>query len=213
MKNVNFKSINPNKISVVFCDIGGVLLTNGWGHESRMAAAEKFNIDYPEMNSLNQFMFTVWETGKISIDDYLDSVVFYKKRNFSKDEFKEFMFGESKMLPDTFELMLNWKSINPGIQFFAINNEPRELNDYRINKFQLRKLFNGFISSCDVHLRKPDPEIYLLALNISKAPAAECIYFDDRRFLAEAAQKAGIKSFVFSDFKNFEHSLKMVNNE
>ena len=42
---------------ILFSDIGGVLLTNGWGHESRQAAAKKFGIDYGEMDVLHDFIF------------------------------------------------------------------------------------------------------------------------------------------------------------
>ena len=34
-----------SKIKVVFMDIGGLLLTNGWGHESRQKAARFFDFD------------------------------------------------------------------------------------------------------------------------------------------------------------------------
>jgi len=63
-----------NQYKILFSDIGGVLLSNGWGHESRIAAAEKFDIDYPEMEVLHDFIFNVFEIGKISLDNYLDTV-------------------------------------------------------------------------------------------------------------------------------------------
>ena len=59
---------------ILFSDIGGVLLTNGWGHKSRETAAEKFGIDYGEMDALHDFIFNVYEMGKISLDVYLDTI-------------------------------------------------------------------------------------------------------------------------------------------
>lgn len=88
---------------ILFSDVGGVILSNAWGHESRMVAAKKFKIDYGEMNVLHNFIFNVWEMGKISMDDYLHTVVFHKKRDFSREEFEEFMFAQSVLLPDTLQ--------------------------------------------------------------------------------------------------------------
>ena len=195
------------KVKILFSDIGGVLLSNGWGHESRMAAAKKFNINYEEMDILHDFIFNVWEMGKISIDDYLDTVVFKQQRNFSKEVFKEFMYEQSVQLPTMLPWMIEWKNRNQNIKVISINNEPRELNQFRINEFDLHHFFDAFVSSCEVGMRKPDPGIFLLALGIAQAEADECIYFDDRIMLVEAAKKVGIRAF---HHKNFENTKKIL---
>lgn len=195
---------------ILFSDIGGVLLRNGWGHESRMAAAKKFNFDYNELNILHNFIFNVWEMGKISIDDYLDTVVFNKKRNFSREEFKEFMFEQSEQLPDMLPWMIKWKNKHENIKVISLNNEPRELNQYRINKFKLHDLFDAFISSCEVGMRKPDPGIFLLACGIAQAKPEECIYFDDRIMLVEAAKKTGIHAYHHTDFKSTKKIIESL---
>ncbi|MEO9020559.1 MAG: HAD-IA family hydrolase [Ginsengibacter sp.] len=187
---------------VLFSDIGGVLLNNGWGHESRMAAAKKFNINYEEMEVLHNFIFNVWEMGKVSMDDYLDTVVFKEKRNFSREDFKEFMFSVSTLLPETLPWMIEWKNKHEDIKVISINNEPRELNQYRIATFKLHNFFDAFISSCEVGMRKPDPGIFLLALGIAQAKPEECIYFDDRVMLVEAARKVGIHAYHHQDFES-----------
>ena len=195
------------KTRILFSDIGGVLLTNGWGHESRMAAAQKFNIDYEEMDILHDFIFNVWEMGKILMDDYLDTVIFKQKRNFTKDAFKQFMYAQSVQLPDTLPWMIEWKNSHENIKVISINNEPRELNELRINKFSLHDFFDAFVSSCEVGMRKPDPGIFLLALGIAQAKPEECIYFDDRIMLVEAARKVGIHAF---HHKSFEETKKIL---
>ena len=157
------------KIRVLFSDIGGVLLTNGWGHESRMAAAEKFDLNYEEMDILHDFIFNVWEMGKISLDDYLDTVVFKQKRNFTKEAFKQFMYAQSIQLPHTLPWMIEWKNRHKNIKIISINNEPRELNELRINKFNLHDFFDAFVSSCELGMRKHDPGIFLLGLGIAQA--------------------------------------------
>ena len=195
---------------ILFSDIGGVLLSNGWGHESRMAAAKKFKIDYGEMDVLHNFTFNIWEMGKISMDDYLDTVVFKEKRNFSREEFKEFMLSQSVMLPDTLPWMIDWKNKHEDIKVIAINNEPRELNQYRIDKFNLHDFFDAFVSSCEVGMRKPDPGIFLLALGIAQAKPEECIYFDDRIMLVEAAKKTGIHAYHHTDFKSTKKIIESL---
>ncbi|MEP6926130.1 MAG: HAD-IA family hydrolase [Ginsengibacter sp.] len=192
---------------VLFSDIGGVLLTNGWGHESREAAAKKFGIDYGEMDVLHDFIFNVYEMGKISLDVYLDTVVFNHPRNFSRDEFKDFMFAQSVELPGMLSWFIGWKNKNHGLKIISINNEAKELNEYRIEKFKLHNFFDAFVSSCEVGMRKPDPGIFRLALGIAQAKPHECLYFDDRIMLVEAAKKEGIHAY---HHKSFESTKQII---
>lgn len=189
------------KYRVLFCDIGGVLLTNGWGHKSRMAAASKFGFDYEEMNMHHNFIFNVYEMGKITLDEYLDQVVFNQPRIFSRKTFKEFMFAQSAQLPDMLPWMIDWKRRHPKLKVISINNEARELNQYRIKKFRLHDFFDAFVSSCEVEMRKPDPEIFRLALGIAQESPEYCLYLDDHAMLAEAASKIGISGFHHQQFE------------
>lgn len=192
---------------ILFSDIGGVLLTNGWGHESREAAAKKFGIDYMEMDVLHDFIFNVYEMGKISLDVYLDTVVFNHPRNFTRETFKEFIFEQSQELPQTLPWLIDWKNRNPKIKTISINNEPKELNEYRIKTFELHNFFDAFVSSCEVGMRKPDPGIFRLALGIAQAQPHECLYFDDRIMLVEAAKKEGIHAY---HHKSFESTKQII---
>lgn len=199
------------KIKVLFLDIGGVLLTNGWPHESRQAAAKLFGFDYETMNDLHKKAFPVWEEGRMSMDDYLDSVLFYEPRSFIKDDMKTFMFQQSVPLPQTMSLFLEWKQSQIGkLKIYSLNNEPKELNDYRINTFGLHRLFDHFISSCDVHLRKPDPLIYRTALNIASVSLEECIYIDDRENLIAAAKALGFRATVHHTFEETRDFLEAL---
>ena len=184
-----------NSSKVIFCDIGGVLLTDGWGHVARQADAKEFDLDYAAMDLLHDFIFNTYKIGKISLDNYLNTVVFNQARNFTKEDFTAFMYSQSSELPNMLQWLKEWKNENPQIRIMAINNEGKELNDYRIKKFQLHECFDVFISSCNVNMRKPDPGIYKLALYIAHIEPHQCIYFDDRLMLVEQAQKHHIKGF------------------
>ena len=186
---------------ILFFDIGGVLLSNGWGHESRQAAAIHFGFDYTEMNYLHEFIFNVYEIGNINLDEYLDTVLFYRKRNFSKKEFIDFMYAQSVQLPNMLEWLFEFKaSHRHRFRFISINNEGRELNEYRIKKFRLHDCFDAFVSSCEVGMRKPDPGIFRLAIGIAQADPTQCIYFDDRIILVDAASRLGIESYQHKNF-------------
>lgn len=192
---------------ILFFDIGGVLLSNGWGHESRDKAAKEFGLDYDEMNALHGFYFNLYEGGRINLDQYLDGVVFNRPKTFTKEVFTAFMFAQSVELPGMVPWLAALKQQTPGLRIFSINNEGRELNNYRIEKFNLHRCFHGFISSCEVGLSKPDPAIFTLALGIVQAKPGHCYYFDDRSILAEAAAKVGIQAH---QHKNFDDTKSIV---
>lgn len=190
-------------------DIGGVLLSNGWGHESREKAAKTFGFDYEEMNTLHTFIYNVFEIGSISLDAYLDTVVFHCPRDFTKVEFKEFMYAQSVELPLLLQWIKKWKK-RTELPVFAINNESRELNDYRIEAFGLHELFDGFFSSCYVGACKPDPRIFQQALKIVHVAPHECVFFDDRPMLANAAKNVGMNSVHHQKFEITKEILENI---
>src|ERR1700730_18468387 len=124
--------MEASSLRILFFDIGGVLLTNGWGHESRKEAAKQFGLKYAEMDVLHNFIFNVYEIGKITLDEYLDTVVFNHPRDFTREDFKTFMFSQSVELPGMLQWLMEWKKNNRDVRIISINNEGKELNDYRI---------------------------------------------------------------------------------
>ena len=191
--------LDVSKIKVVFMDIGGIFLTNGWDHVSRQKAAKVFDYDYDKMESLHQFVFYVFEIGHISLDKYLDMTIFSEERNFTRKEFKEFIFSQSQELPE----MLAWMKTNKKymeIPVFALSNESREINDFRIHTFNLHQIFDVFFSSCYLGLRKPDPQIFEKALEMTQRSPSECLYFDDRKKMVETAQKMGFNAVQHQEF-------------
>ena len=199
-------------LKILFFDVGGILLTNGWGHESRHAAAVKFGLDYAELDALHNFIFNVYEIGSITLDQYLDTVVFNKPRDFVREDFKEFMYAQSVELPEMLQWLKEWKQ-DCGFRIISINNEGKELNDYRVQKFKLHQSFDAFISSCEVSMRKPDPGIFKLALGIAQATPGQCVYFDDRLMFVNAAQNLGIRSFQHTSFKETKQILENLKKE
>ncbi len=158
---------NSPQLTTLFLDIGDVLLTNGWDRDSRAEAVKKFDLDHDEINERHHLLFDTYEEGKLSLDTYLDRVIFYEDRSFSKDEFRDFMFAQSKPFEDSIAYFHRIKK-KYGLRVTAVSNEGRELNDYRIQTFKLNKLIDAFISSSYVHFRKPDDDNFRVALDVSQ---------------------------------------------
>jgi putative hydrolase of the HAD superfamily len=184
---------NTNLITTLFLDIGDVLLTNGWGHESRIAAAKAFDLDYGEMQSQHKLVMATFEEGKITLSEYLNRVIFYKGRPFTPEHFSKFMFAQTTPDKEMIELMRQLKE-KYHLKIAVINNEARELNEYRIKKFKLNEFVDFFISSCFVHLRKPDADIFQLALDIAQVSPENVLYIDDTQMFVDIARNLGIRS-------------------
>ena len=186
--------MQPGKTpSTLFLDIGGVLLTNGWDRGSRRKAAELFGLDYEEMNERHHLTYDTYESGKISLKEYLDRIVFYEKRDFSYEDFRTFIFDQSKAYPEMIDLVKFLKQ-KYRLKVGVISNEGREVNDYRIGRFKLNDLIDFFISSSFVHIRKPDRDIYKIALDIAQVLPEDSVYIDDRLMFVQIAAGFGLKS-------------------
>lgn len=180
-----------SEIRAMFWDVGGVLLTNAWDHEERAKALDKFQIDAKDFQSRHELLVSSFERGKITLDEYLERAVFYKPRSFTIESFREYMFSLSQPYPDV--LKFAQALSNSGKYLMGtINNESRELNYYRMERFGLRETFRLFFSSCFVGLRKPEKDIYRLALETTQIPAENCCFIDDRPLNLECAQQMGM---------------------
>jgi putative hydrolase of the HAD superfamily len=196
-------------IKTLFLDIGGVLLTNGWDRTMRERAAEEFGLDIDEMNERHHLTFDTYEVGKLSLDEYLDRVVFCRERPFSREDFRAFMFSQSKPYPDMINLVRDLKARH-NLKVAAVSNEGRELTVHRIRKFELGAFIDFFISSCFVHFRKPDADIYNIALDIAQAQPEHVAYVDDRPMFVEVAASLGIRSIHHSGFEATRAALKSL---
>jgi putative hydrolase of the HAD superfamily len=194
------------KITTLFLDIGGVLLTNGWGHESRRLAAEKFHLDITEMEARHHLTFNTYELGKLTLDEYLDRTVFYEPGTFTKDEFRKFMFSQSKALPEMIEFIIGLKK-QYGLKIAVVSNEGRELNAYRIQKFKLAGFVDFFISSSFVHFSKPDIDIFRVALDIAQVDAKEVIYIEDQPMFVSIAETLGITGIRHLNYETTSKKL------
>lgn len=178
-------------IRAMFWDVGGVLLTNAWDHTQRTQALERFQIDQKEFHDRHEMVVSSFERGKITLDEYLDRTVFFRPRSFERKEFREALLSLSQPLPGMLKFAQSLADTGKYLMG-TINNESREVNYFRMEKFGLRKIFRLFFSSCFVGLRKPEEGIYRLALETTQIPAEECCFIDDRSINVEAAARVGM---------------------
>ena len=178
-------------ISAIFWDVGGVLLSNAWDRSQRETALEHFKLDEEEFADRHELVVSSFERGKIGLDEYLDRTVFYRSRAFSREEFKNYMYSLSQPNGEVLSLA-RMLAASRKYLMATINNESRELNHYRIEKFELRAVFTLFVSSCYVGLRKPEADIYRVALETTQKHPDECCFIDDRALNLEVAKRMGM---------------------
>jgi putative hydrolase of the HAD superfamily len=193
-------------IRAIFWDVGGVLLSNAWDHTERAVVLQRFQLDEEEFHDRHEMVVSSFERGKITLDEYLDRTVFYRARPFTKEAFRESMFALSRPFP---EVLAFAQALADSGKYFmgTINNESRELNNYRIEKFGMRKIFRLFVSSCYVGFRKPERDIYRLALETTQIPAEECCFIDDRALNLECAAKMGMHTIEMKGLEELRAEL------
>lgn len=196
-------------IRALFWDIGGVLLTNAWDHTQRTQALKHFQLEEEEFRDRHEMVVSSFERGKITLDEYLDRTVFYRARSFTPEAFVEYMYSLSQPFPDRLQFA---QSLSDSGKYLmaTINNESRELNYYRMEKFGLRKIFRLFYSSCFAGLRKPESGIYRLALETTQIPADECCFIDDRALNLECAAKLGMHTIEIGSLDQLKIDLQRL---
>ncbi|HTC25160.1 MAG TPA: HAD family phosphatase [Gemmatimonadales bacterium] len=196
-------------VTHVFFDIGGVLGSNGWDREQRAAAVRHFNLDATELDDRHDESSPMLEQGRMTLDEYLRSTVFYKRRPFTMEAFKAFMFAQSRPFPDTIDLARALARAG-NYRLMTINNESAELNQHRLEQFGLRDIFITFFSSCWVGVMKPARRIYEVALAMSQADPARSVFIDDRERNLVAARDLGMQTIRFTDAPTLRQDLAQL---
>jgi HAD superfamily hydrolase (TIGR01509 family) len=191
----------PVSITTLFVDVGGVLLTNGWDHLARKRAAKHFKLGWAEMDERHRLVFETHEEGRLSFEDYLGWVVFFEKRPFTRNQFRDFMFAQSKPYPKMLGLVAQLKAQH-GLKVVVVSNESREVNAHRIRTFGLDGLVDAFISSCFVGMRKPDVEIFRLALDLAQTVPERAVLIDNTPMFVEIAERLGMQGLHHVDYKS-----------
>jgi putative hydrolase of the HAD superfamily len=172
------------------------LLTNGWDRHARADASRLFQFDHAYFSARHDRAIDDFDCGRMGLEDYLNRTLFYRPRDFTKDAFRQFMYSQSRSFPDVLSIAAALASDSDYLMI-ALNNESLPLNEYRIERFELRRYFRCFFSSCFLGIRKPDPRIYELALRLTQWPAERCVFVDDRPENLEPALRLKMRTVRF----------------
>lgn len=196
-----------SRFDVVLFDIGGVLLTNGWDRTERADVFGRFGIDADDYNARQRDLYVLWDTGRITAEEFLNVTVFYKPRPFTRDEYWAAVLEQSKILPNGAMGILEEIAASKKYLVGALNNEPRETNEYRFEHFGLNRYLRVRLSSCYLGLHKPDLAYYRRALDILDTSPERILFIDDRTENVAAAQQVGIHALLFEDDKKLRTEL------
>ena len=189
----------------VFFDIGGVLGTNGWDREQRARAIEKFSIE-DDFEHRHHQVVSEFETGAMSLEEYLDVTVFYTPRLFSREDFELYMLGLSEPNPYAIEIAKHVAGTG-RVRLMTMNNESAVLNTYRIERFGLRPIFSAFLSSCWLGVRKPSRSFFERGIAIAQAEAERSMLIDDRDQNLAPAAALGMQTIHYTDPESLARSL------
>lgn len=196
-------------IQHIFFDIGGVLGSNGWDREQRARAVEEFELHADDFQCRHEEVVGEWEEGRITLDEYLDIAVFHRPREFSRKRFVDFMFAQS--IPN--ERVVEFAralTVERRFTLMTLNNESDELNRYRIGKFGISDVFEAFLSSCWLGVRKPTQRFYSRALAIAQANPATSLFIDDREQNIAPARAFGMAAILFTSADELRSDLERV---
>jgi putative hydrolase of the HAD superfamily len=192
--------------AAVFFDIGGVLLTNGWDTAARERASKEFGLDAHDFHTRHGMVKTAFETGRMTLHQYLQRTIFYRPRTFTPDAVKQFMFEQSQELPGAIAFVRTLAK-KEAYRLCALNNESLELNEHRIHRFKLDEIFLDFFSSCYLQMVKPDEDIYRTVLAITRIGRDQAIFVDDRPVNVEAALAAGYRALLYENLEQLRAAL------
>lgn len=198
-----------SEIRHIFFDIGGVLGSNGWDREQRHRAVEQFDLSAEDFQWRHEEVIGEWEEGRMTLDEYLDIAVFHTTRDFSRQEFIEFMYAQS--IPNDATIgIARLLSRQAGLTLMTLNNESEELNAYRIEEFGISPIFEAFLSSCWLGVRKPIRRFYHRALGIAHADPASSLFIDDRQQNLIPATTLGMKVVLFQSATQLRSDLERL---
>lgn len=198
-------------INQIFFDIGGVLGSNGWDREQRGEAIKRFQLDSEDFQYRHEETVGAFESGELSLDEYLDVTVFWTGRSFTREDFTKFMLALSTPWPESLDVVRRLRQSVRGqptrVRLATLNNESRELNEHRIDRFGLCGLFDVFFSSCWLGVRKPTRQIYERVLGMTQAEPARCLFVDDREQNLAPARALGMQTIHFTSATALAESL------
>jgi epoxide hydrolase-like predicted phosphatase len=191
--------------SIVF-DVGGVLMADVPLRKIAEELSLRFSMCDEELHSYlyPTEHWTLLTLGKISEDEYWDHFLKASQVDLDKGELKEKVRMALRPIADNVELIPQLKD---KYELAILSNHAKEWSQFMIKEFDFFRHFHHIIFSCDVGLRKPDPQIYKLAMTKLGCEAEECLFIDDKQRNTDGAQKVGMKTIVLENASRLREEL------
>lgn len=202
-------TLSEKKHGLLLLDLGGVLLTNGWDRYSREEAIKKFSLDKGEFDERHRLHYDDYESGNLTLEEYIAKTVFYQHRPFSIQEFQDFMFAQSQPHHEMIRFIIDFKK-RKNVKIIAASNEGREIAEYRIHKFDLKSFIDFFIISCFIYCQKPNKQFYQTIFDITQVPPQQMVYIDDRKKMVEAASALQIHAIHHTSLESTKLQLESL---
>ena len=196
-------------IRTIFWDVGGVILTNGWDLGQRTRVLGRLGVDLAAYEAIHERANYYWERGLITAEEFFRQTVLHPnpRLELTFPLLWKQVCAESKVLNSgCLDLLAELKQGGKH-RLATLNNESRELNEYRLDAFKLRSLFDYFICSGYLHEMKPKPGIYHSAIDISGFTASRALFIDDKQENCDAAAEAGMHTILFRSPAQLCHAL------
>ena len=176
-------------------DAMGVLYT---AHDDVAELLHPFIVEKGGLNDLGQIINIYIETslGKMS------SAEFWKKVGLDPMVEDEYLFHHTinEGLIEFFEGMRS-----PGVKVWCLSNDVSEWSCKLRRKFGIERYFEGFVTSGDVGLRKPDSAIYKLMIEKLKCKPGDITFVDDNVRNLDTAAEIGINTVLFNTLAGTEN--------
>lgn len=154
--------------------------------------------------------FTLVETGKISQDEFDRRLaLLFNERlgaTIVHEDLKVRLF--SRVGPDDEMIAAVRTAREKGVPTGLISNSwGGNYGEGGYQRDMFDELFDEVVISGEVGLRKPQPEIYLLAAERLRAGPAECVFVDDFKVNAEGATAVGMRGI---QHRNAEQTIPQL---
>ncbi len=191
-------------ITAVFFDWGGVCTVGPVLGSVAAHFAHHLNLSKRRIEQALELRNHDYLTGEITAHEYW--VAFASALGIPLDEswFHKIFVTTPVVNPDVFRFIAQ---VRKQYRVGLISDNYREMVAACIVKYQLRKRFDTLTFSNDVHVKKPDPKIYLLACKKLRVRPEDAVFLDDKQKNALGARRVGMKAIVFKSIPQARREL------
>ena len=149
------------------------------------------------------------DRGIIPFDKMIDGAIkrypeYSDAFTFFKDNYLEEITGEIEGMR-----VLLKKLKQSGFKLYGLTNWSDTI--YRVmEKFDIFRLLDGMVISCEEHFIKPEKEIYLRLCDKYGLKPSECLFADDRMVNVLGAKAIGMDAVLFTTTKKYIFEIERI---